>query len=128
MLLVADLPNGDQFLKLNTDALLNKLFSKTHGVLHDMLPFAKKMVSFLLFNLKFFLMVLTLLKIAKESLKEFFQLFSLLYKRTMSSLKVAFLNQIWLLMDHNTPRKKKTIYKKKPTELFAPCQEQCQLP
>lgn len=43
MALVADLLNGEQSLRLNMDAHLNKLFYKMHGVLLDMLLFASKM-------------------------------------------------------------------------------------
>lgn len=63
--------NGELFLKFKKDVLLSKLFMKMLGDWLDMLLFANKMVLFLLLNQKYFLMAITLLNIARESLKEF---------------------------------------------------------
>jgi hypothetical protein len=77
----ADSPNGELFLKLMLmDVLLNKPFMKTLGDLPDMLLFAKKMVLFLLLNLKSYLMETTASMSLKPSLKELTKLSSKLWE------------------------------------------------
>lgn len=76
-----DSPNGELFLKLMLmDVHLNKPFMKTLGDLPDMLLFVKKMVLFLLLNLKSYLMETTASMSLKPSPKELTKLSSKLWE------------------------------------------------
>lgn len=73
----ADSLNGELFSKLTQmDVPLNKLSTKMHGVLLDMLLFVKKTALFLLLNPKFYQMDLIVSKFLKKWLKELIKLYS----------------------------------------------------
>jgi hypothetical protein len=67
-----------------------KLSKKTLGVLLDMPPSLKLMDEVQLLNLKSLLMVITLLKLLKELLKEFYHVFLDVFNKIISSLKDVF--------------------------------------
>lgn len=97
----SDSLNGELFLKLTNlmDYHLTRLFKKMLGVLLDTPPFVKITESYLSLSLKFCLMELTPLNIAKKSPKELTKLYLLLLQLTISFSKVCSLNPIWSLLD-----------------------------
>jgi len=115
----SDLLNGELFLKLMNpmDYHLTKLFKKMLGDLLDMPLFAKITELFLLLNLKFYLMELTPLNIAKKLLKELTKLCLLLSLKITFSSKVCSLNPIWSLLDPSIPIDLKFLVKKSLLEL-----------
>lgn len=121
---VVDLPNGEQFFKLEMVSHQNKPFKRMLGDLQDMLLSVKRTDLFQLLSQKFCLMVPTQLNTVKELLRKFWLLFSALCKRTTFFWKDVFWNLTWSLMDQLMKRRKKTIWKNNQSELSELFQDQ----
>jgi len=89
MLWAADLPNGEQCLRLGMDALPTSPYIRMLKDWLNMQQFVKRMDSFPLSSLRFYLTVLTLPKTVKELLKRYLMPSSMPFTSTKYYLKAV---------------------------------------
>ena len=119
----ADSPNGEQFSKLQMAAPATKPSPKMQSDLPNMPSSANKMVSCPSQNLKFYPMDLTQRKTAKKLHRRFSVQFLENFIFTRFCWKDVFLNLTWSLMDHSTPKRRRTTLLRKLSEQFELFQE-----